>query len=227
MASLKVLEAEDDIVRRKEEREMALKDEALRASLASVASAAEDRRVEGMTELEERLKAYVEASVTSATTLLDAKFGSLITKTCDDLEKKVDAMHETLTERVDALEREIKSHQRDSDVKALAQQQETEATLSSYSDEVTSLRTDLRGVSVDVVGLDSALRAVYEDVRKHVLWNSSSKGGPGRVASVVGAALGHHKHENVCSSSTKSERTAAAKRAGPHSASLVNKIVNE
>ena len=38
MASLKVLEAEDDIVRRKEEREMALKDEELRASLASVAS---------------------------------------------------------------------------------------------------------------------------------------------------------------------------------------------
>ena len=67
-----------------------------------------------MDELEERLKAYIEASVTSATTLLDAKFGSLITKTCDDLEQKVDAMHETLTERVDALEAQIKSHQRDS-----------------------------------------------------------------------------------------------------------------
>ena len=71
---------------------MALKDEALRASLASVASAAEDRRVEGMTELEERLKAYIEASVTSAVTVLDAKFGALITKTCDDLEQKVDAI---------------------------------------------------------------------------------------------------------------------------------------
>ena len=228
MASLKVLEAEDDIVRRKEEREMALKDEALRASLASVASAAEDRRVEGMTELEERLKAYVEASVTSATTLLDAKFGALITKTCDDLEKKVDAMHETLTERVDALETQIKSTTRDAEVKALAQQQETEATLSSYSDEVTSLRTDLRGVSVDVVGLDNALRAVYEDVRKHVLWEQlQRKEAQDASQAWLRAALGHHKHEKtICSSSTKSERTAAFKRERDHIASSLARLIN-
>ena len=111
-------------------------------------------------------------------------------------------------------------------MKAMAHQQETEATLSSYSDEVTSLRTDLRGVSVDVVGLDSALRAVYEDVRKHVLWEQlQRKEAQDASQAWLRAALGHHKHEKlICSSSTKSERTAAFKKERDHIASLTRLI---
>ena len=39
----------------------------------------------GMTEIEDRLKEFIGASVTSAVTVLDAKFGSLISQTASEI----------------------------------------------------------------------------------------------------------------------------------------------
>ena len=87
---------------------------------------------------------------------------------------------------------------------------------------------DLRGVSVDVVGLDNSLRAVYEDVRKHVVWEQlQRKEAQDASQAWLRAALGHHKHEKiVCYSSTKAERTSAFKRERDHIAASLARLIN-
>ena len=232
MATLKVLEAEDDMVQRKEERKLREQFDEVRASLATIATTAEARRVDGMVQQENALKTFVEAHVASqvaaAVSSLDTKFDALIATKVDALATTQTAHFEGLTERCDALEALVQANASEAMERHLGSVQEFEDSLSSYGEEVTALRSDLRSVAIDVVSVDKALRGAYEDLRKHVLWEVLQRRDASDASQAwVRAALGHHLHEKtVCTSSTKGERTAAFMRDRAHIAASLQRILS-
>jgi len=191
MQVVKVMSSEQDMARQRDREALEGECENIRKALATVSAAAEEKRALEAKKALDRGNERLDKQLATTRRQIDGKITERITEALAQVEANAAGHAERAEARAKAADQRVAAKLQAADDKAMAAAHDVESLVHGCEAQVDAVDAKVLEVNDYVAYVERSLRTVYEDLRKHNLWETMRRRDADDAGQVfVRAALG-------------------------------------